>query len=93
MSNKRVFADIGEVRKGDNGHYIKLDDGVTITITHKNYKGETNVVNLKPGDCMNLEKPEDKFQKICRGDEAKIEERMEKLPEFIKFFVSASEKI
>lgn len=88
----RVFADFGEVRKGDNGHYIKLDEGTSVSIKHKNYKGETVTVNLKPGDCLNLEKPEDKFTKIYRGDETKISERMEKLPDFIKFFVSASEK-
>ena len=73
----RKFADIGEVRKGENGHYIKLDEGTSVTITHKNYKGETVEVNLKAGDCMNLEKPEDKFNKIYRGDEGKISERME----------------
>ena len=94
MSNKRKFADVGELRKGQDGsHYILLDEGTEVTIKHKNYKGETVEVNLKGGDSIQLEKPLDKFKKIYRGDEGKIEKRMENFPTYIKYFASASEVI
>ena len=90
----RKFADIGSMNKSkEGGYYIKLEDNVQIHITGTNYKGDPIDVTVKGGEYLNLEKPEDKYLKIYKGNEAKAQEVVQKIPEFVKFFVSASQKI
>lgn len=91
MSGKRQFADVGALMKGkDGGLYIKLEKDITITVKGKKYNGEEINITVEGGGYINLEKPLEKFEKIFKGDEAKIEERMEKIPDYLKYFASVS---
>ena len=88
---KRKFADIGILCKGKDGnHYIKVENDVEITIKQKKYNGDEVTVKLEGGSYINLQKPEEKFSIMFRGDESKVGERLETTPDYIKYFASAS---
>lgn len=90
----RKFADIGAMMKGKDGsYYIKLDKDVQITVKGKKFNGENIDLQISGGGYINLEKPEDKFNKIFKGDETKIQERLANIPDYIKFLVSASQEV
>lgn len=76
-SQKKSWPKIGTLRKGDNGSYIKLDEGVEILVN-----GEP--VSLNKSRTVRLEDPRKKVRSLVeRGviSEADGDKRLEKLAE------------
>lgn len=77
MGNKKTWAEIGTLRKGDNGNYIKLADNVTILVD-----GEE--VEMNKSRTVQLQDPRKKLDFLFDNghiDEASYEKRKEKLSE------------
>lgn len=67
---------------GEKQYYIKLDDKISLNINGKPFKGQY----------LNIEKPQAKqkrFLDMGLIDENTFEERLEKIPEFVKFELTA----
>lgn len=71
----KKYSDIAEIRQGDYGLYIKV----------------TKDINLKEGDNVYLDKPEDKIAKLVELgfiDEEEAEKRLSKVPDWKKYILT-----
>jgi hypothetical protein len=70
------------IKKKDGGYYIKLDKEVTLNINGKLYNN----------GYINVDKPEDKLKFFLdQGyiDEGQFEDRKSRIPDFVKFELTA----
>ena len=92
---KKKYARLGSLcqKRDKTGYYIKVDNNSTVTITTKQGDNVTSIT-LDGGNYINVDKPEDKIKFFLEKGfitEEVAEERLEKIPEFVKFELSACE--
>lgn len=84
------FNDIGIlcVNRNEDGFYIKVEKGLKMKITGKRYNGEEVDLEIDGNDFINVTKREDKIRIMTKGDEQKMEEMEERVPAYIKYYLS-----
>jgi len=86
------FGTINESKKStqtEKKFFIKLEKGLVLTVTGTNFKGEKINRKLVGGeDCLNIVSRQDKIVGLAKGDESRIEELNDRIPEYIKYYIS-----
>lgn len=86
----KQWIDFGTINQSKNGKgfNVKIAKGLKVTITGVDFKGNEIHAELNEGDAMFVSSKEEKFERMFKGDETKIEERLSTVPEYIKYFIT-----